>query len=111
MSDDTRVVSVEIFGLRYSIRSALEPAYVSALADYVDAKMQAAADESDHGDSLKIAVLAALNIADELYRVRDGELPVPRHRDELRQRLEAIEVTLDRVLDAEDRAHPTAETR
>lgn len=98
MSDPMRVVSVEILGLRYPIRSALEPAYVNELAAYVDGKMQAAADESDHGDSLKVAVLAALNIADELFRVRDGEMPGPRPGEELRQRIEALELTLDRAL-------------
>ena len=98
MSDPLRVVSVEILGLRYPIRSALDPAYVMELAAYVDAKMQAAADESDHSDSLKVAVLAALNIADELFRVRDGDLPARRPGEELRQRLEALELTLDRAL-------------
>lgn len=99
MNDHARVVSVEILGLRYPIRSALDPAYVTELAAYVDAKMMAASDESGHDDSLKIAVLAALNIADELFRVRGGEWPTQREGEELRARLEAIEITLDRALD------------
>lgn len=99
MSDPVRVVSVEILGLRYPIRSALDPDYVAELAAYVDAKMQAASDESEQGDSLKLAVLAALNIADELYRVRDGEWPGSRPGEEFRQRIEALETTLDRALE------------
>lgn len=95
-----RVVSVEILGLRYPIRSALDPSYVMELAAYVDAKMQAAADEADHSDSLKVAVLAALNIADEFFRQRDGDLPARRPGEELRQRIEALELTLDRALGA-----------
>ena len=57
------------------IRSAatLDPAYVAELAAYVERKMQLAARESPAGDTLKIAVLAALNIADEYFRARqDG---------------------------------------
>ena len=63
---------VEIHGQRYPIRSALEPEYVARLATYVDEKMRAAADSTPTGDSLRLAVLAALNIADELFRCRDA---------------------------------------
>lgn len=101
MSEEPRVVAVEIFGLRYPIRSVLDPRYVAALAAYVDAKMAAASDESDHGDSLRIAVLAALNIADELFRQREGE-PAPRPGEDVRRRLEALELTLDRAIGQPD---------
>ena len=71
MSDDV-VISVEIHGQRYPIRSTLDPEYVARLASYVDDKMRAAADSTPTGDSLRLAVLAALNIADELFRCREG---------------------------------------
>ena len=66
------VVTVEIFGRRYPIRSSLDAAYVSELATYVDQKMQTASDSTSGGDSVRIAVLAALNIADEFYRYRQS---------------------------------------
>jgi hypothetical protein len=66
------IVTVEILGQRYPIRSALDPTYVLELAGYVEAKMQAAASENQSADSLRIAVLAALNIADEFFRSRAG---------------------------------------
>jgi cell division protein ZapA len=69
--EDGRLVSVEINGLRYPIRSQLDATYVAALAAYVEEKMQLAARESPQGDTLKIAVLAALNIADECFRARE----------------------------------------
>jgi cell division protein ZapA len=69
----TRVVSVEIFGQRFPIRSALEPGYVSDLATYVDERMRVVAEETPAGDSLKLAILTALNIADELMRCQRGE--------------------------------------
>jgi cell division protein ZapA len=65
------VVSVEIQGQRYAIRSSLDAGYVAELAAYVDKKIQAAGDATPTGDSVKVAVLAALNIADEFFRCRD----------------------------------------
>lgn len=70
---ETRVVTVEIGGQRYPIRSSLEPSYVAELAAYVDEKMRLASHETTSGDSLKVAVLAALNIADEYFRCRAAE--------------------------------------
>lgn len=66
----SRVVSVEIQGQRYNIRSVLDPAYVSELAAYVDGKINAAAEATPTGDSIKVAIVAALNIADEYFRTR-----------------------------------------
>ena len=75
--DQQRVVTVEINGLRYPIRSQLDAAYIAELAAYVDQKMSAAQRECPAGDTLKIAVLAALNIADECFRVRDEDASAP----------------------------------
>jgi cell division protein ZapA len=90
-----RVISVEIQGNRYPIHSALDQEYVVRLAQYVDQKMRAAGDETPHADTLRLAVLAALNIADELFRARDAN----RDRDGLlAERAGEIERMLDRVL-------------
>ena len=89
------MIPVEIDGQRYPIRTALDPEYVAGLAKYVDTRMRAAADATATGDSLKIAVLAALNIADELFRCREAT----RARDrQLAERAEQLERILDRVL-------------
>jgi len=66
----SRVVHVDIYGQRYAIRSELDPQYVGELAGYLDAKMQLAARELASADPLRIAVIAALNIADEVFRAR-----------------------------------------
>jgi cell division protein ZapA len=71
MSDDTeRIVPVVIHGQRYPVRSALQATYVAELAAYVDEKIRVAADENQTNDSLRVAVLAALNLADEVFRYR-----------------------------------------
>jgi cell division protein ZapA len=60
-------VKVEIFGQTYSIQGDLDQAYVQKLARYVDEKMNAIADVTRTVDTQKVAVLAALAIADELH--------------------------------------------
>jgi cell division protein ZapA len=95
VSENPRVVSVEIHGLRYPIRSVLDPSYVAHLAAYVDAKIQAAAEESPTSESVKVAVVAALNIADEYFRLRESG---PEVRDEVARRAEQIEHLVDEAL-------------
>jgi cell division protein ZapA len=88
------IISVEIQGQRYPIKSALDPAYVRELAGYVHAKMAAAAEEAQAADTLRIAVVAALNIADEFFRSRDGH-PDP---GALARRAADLESLLDRAI-------------
>jgi cell division protein ZapA len=90
--EESRVIHVEIHGQQYPIRSGLEPTYVAELAAYVDGKMRAASRESTAGDSLKIAVLAALNIADECFRIQNDD-------DIRRARLTHRAGELERMLD------------
>jgi cell division protein ZapA len=64
------LVSVEILGQRFPIRSTLDAEYVRQLASYVDEKMRAAEDLTPGNDALRVALVAALNLADELFRSR-----------------------------------------
>ena len=95
MSENGRVIPVEIHGQRYPIRSTLDPVYVAKLATYVDEKIRAASDSTPTGDSIRLAVLAALNIADELFRCRDVTVA---RSGELAERAEELERLLDRIL-------------
>jgi cell division protein ZapA len=63
-------VKVQIFGQPYSIRGELDQAYVEKLAAYVDRKMRDIADAGATVDTQKVAVLAALAIADELHNAQ-----------------------------------------
>jgi cell division protein ZapA len=92
---DSRVVTVDINGQRYPIRSHLDAAYVAELAAYVEQKMALAQRECPQGDSLKIAVLAALNIADECFRARDEDAST---RATVVQRARELERMLDLAL-------------
>ena len=96
------LVPVQILGQRYPIRSALDPRYVQELANYVDEKMRAVADQAAPGDSLRLAVVAALNIADEVFRTRDSALSegVVRRVEELERLVdEAIALATPRPSD------------
>ncbi len=77
-------IQVSIYDQSYRISGELEEAYVQELARYVDEKMRAVAEATKTVDSVRVAVLAALNIADELQAVRRHESA---ERAELRQRV------------------------
>jgi cell division protein ZapA len=90
--------TVTIYGQEYTVRSDGDAEYVRRIASYLDARMREVAKQSNQVTSLRVAILAALNITDELFRVREigsGEAETLRARaDDLATRLEAI--VLDR---------------
>lgn len=97
---EPRVVHVEVHGQRYPIRTTLEPRYVQDLASYVDRKMRAGAEASPSSDSVGLAILTALNIADEYFRARDERSD---ETASLTSRAEALERIVDQALQlAED---------
>lgn len=97
----SQVVQVEIHGQRYAVRSDLDAQYIAELAGYLDEKMRGAARELASADPLRIAVIAALNITDELHRARADSRGI---EGRLHARAEAIERLVDEVLeDARDR--------
>jgi len=91
----SRVVTVEIAGQRYPIRSALDERYVAELAAYVDGKMRAAAEAAPASDLLGLAILVALNVADEYFRARQLQSSA---RGELNDRALRLEQLVDEVL-------------
>ncbi len=66
---DNGAVVVEIYDQVYQLRGT-DPAHIHRLAEAVDAKMRAVSAHGATVDSLRVAVLAALNIADELMALR-----------------------------------------
>ena len=92
---EPKSVSVEILGQRYPIRAALDPEYIRRLAAYVDGKIRAASDSAPSSDPVRLAVLAALNIADELFRHRETSIAAG---GSVVERTEELERLLDRVL-------------
>jgi cell division protein ZapA len=62
-------VRVEIFDQAYNLRGS-NPEHILQLAEYVDAKMRAVAEATNTIDTVRLAVLAALNIADEFHLLK-----------------------------------------
>ena len=98
-----RVVPVVIRGQRYPIRSDLDERYVAELAAYVDKKVQQAEEKTPTSDWVRIAVLAALSIADEFFRARESERAWP---EEVAERAAQIERIIDEALARESLPAP-----
>ncbi len=67
--NQSQSIAVDIYDQVYNLRGT-DPAYIERLATIVDAKMRAVSAHGNTVDSLRVAVLAALNIADELVTAR-----------------------------------------
>ena len=90
------VVQVDIFGSQYTIRKGSEnPEYIARVAAYVDQKMREINERLPVASVSRVAVLASLNLADELFKEREGLARDPAVAD----RLEKSCAELDRVLD------------
>jgi cell division protein ZapA len=87
-------VRVEIFDQVYNLRGS-DAEYILRLAEYVDGKMRAVSQQTATVDSVRLAVLAALNIADEYHLLkRRLEAASP----EAKQRASKLASALDEVL-------------
>lgn len=99
---ESRSIAVEIYDQIYHLRGT-DPAYIQELAHIVDAKMRAVSAHGNTVDSLRVAVLAALNIADELQTLRQrydslaGSLSVSQVA--MRSRAGSLAGLLDEVLE------------
>jgi cell division protein ZapA len=64
-------VDVDILGQRYAIRSEAAPDYVRQLVTYLEARVSEIRGDTAGQDPTKLLVLAALDITDELFRLRE----------------------------------------
>jgi cell division protein ZapA len=99
-TDSAPSVRVEIFDTVYNLRGT-DPAYITQLAEYVDSKMRAVASQTSTVDTIRLAVLAALNIADEhhlLLQKTSGGTP------DYTKRAKTLARVLDEVLEPARRA-------
>ncbi len=88
-------IQVEIYNQTYSIRSDGDNEYINKLAKYVDGKMRAISSGTLTVDSLKVAILAALHIADEYHQAKQEQEQAD---DQLGSRSSECAELLDRVL-------------
>jgi len=98
MGEEGGVLKINIYGTEYPIRSGAETNadYILKVAEYLDGKMREVDENIQSKSALKVAILAALNITDELFqeRVKDkGEAPM-----DLGNRIRELTATLDEAL-------------
>src|SRR5580704_17719694 len=100
-----QAISVEIYDQIYNLR-ATDPAHIEKLAALVDAKMRAVSATGSTVDSLRVAVLAALNITDELFTLREryaalveGPAGSKDHASHSQSTLHSLSSLLDSVLE------------
>ncbi len=67
---DSVKVKVEIYGQKYTIRGDAPSEYIEQLADFINSKMDEIGKNIPSSNSLQIAILAALNIADEYFQLK-----------------------------------------
>ena len=88
--------TVEIFGQRLGLRADGDSARLQEIARFVDSRMREVADRSSSVDTVKIAVLTALNIADELYQERETDQDVRQKR--LEKQAERLVLKLEKAM-------------
>jgi cell division protein ZapA len=93
-------VRVEIYDQTYQLRGS-DAEYIGQLADYVDTKMRLIAQQAATVDSLRLAVLAALNIADEYLVLKRKYDSIA---SDYHARAEQLSGALDEVLEESRRA-------
>jgi cell division protein ZapA len=96
-------IRVEIYNQTYNIRSDGDNDYILRLAEYVDGKMREISSGTLTVDSLKVAILAALHIADEYHQLK---LAQEQSDQQLASRSAEMTEMLDHVLKHKHRDHP-----
>lgn len=70
--DERQKVEVTILGETYTLKSETTPEYTRRVAEHVDRTAREIREESGVVDQTKLAVLAALAVTDQLFRMREG---------------------------------------
>ncbi|HET6462947.1 MAG TPA: cell division protein ZapA [Candidatus Krumholzibacteria bacterium] len=68
--NDSMTATVEILGREYKIRGAADAAYISEVARYVDSKLREVSQGGVAPPPDRVAIIAAMNIADELFQLK-----------------------------------------
>jgi cell division protein ZapA len=93
--DAKNLVEVQIFGHSYTIRGEADQDYIMNVASYVDRKMREVTEKLPVASLSKVAILASLNIADELFKER---AQVASREQQLNARAARLNAVLDEVL-------------
>lgn len=88
-------VTVDIYGKKYTLVGTESPAYILEVGAYVDQKMQELSSRNRHLDATKVAVLTAVNIAEENASLRKQMQSSNKETQQLREEVEELRDLLD----------------
>jgi len=95
MGDDN-TVQVSIYGKTYTVKGKADTSYISNVAGYVDDKMREVEQGTQSVQSdVRVAILAAMNVTDELFGANREKERLENHIDE---RLQALTELIDEAL-------------
>ncbi len=94
MGDENNTVQISIYGQEYSVKAPADPEYIKKIAAFLDEKMrEVQSGFSTTQSSTRIAILAGMNITDELFTTlkKDGS-------DETNQKISSLIEIIDKAL-------------
>src|SRR5579863_4809789 len=97
MSKEPQSIRVVIYDQEYFMRGDLNQEYIQKLAQYVDAKMRSIAERTRTVDTVRVAMLAALNVADEYHQLKARYEEATNQMD---QKVSECTAALDEILKA-----------
>jgi len=95
MRSEKNVLKVRIYGAEYSILSDEDANYIKSVAEYLDKKLREVDNNVRVDSSIKVAILAALNIADEYFKEKAEKETL---RNELEDKIKALNALIDKQL-------------
>jgi cell division protein ZapA len=88
-------IRVVIYDQEYFMRGDMDEEYIQKLARYLDAKMRAIAERSRTVDTVRVAILAGLNVVDEYHQLKARHEEATQHMD---QKVGEYSAALDQIL-------------
>jgi cell division protein ZapA len=96
MTGEDHLIRLKIFGEEYTVKSKAGENYLQEIADYVDKNMREIADNLPSNKSnLRVAMLAAMNITDELFALREEHETL---QNQYENRADELTLLLDKAL-------------
>ena len=95
MAKEPQSIRVVIYDQEYFMRGDLNEEYIQKLARYLDTKMRSIAERTRTVDTVRVAILAALNVVDEYHQLKATHEEVTEHLD---QKVGEYSAALDQIL-------------
>lgn len=96
MEKADNLVKVDIYGKEYTVKGDADKSYIESVAEYVDSKMKEVDANVPFESSLRVAILAAMNITDELFSQKsDKSLTTDEFEEKAKALIDQLEETLE----------------